>query len=212
MLKQEFFSKALKAMEFKNYDSTIYWMQRLLEQEQDCLEARQLARRAALERWKKREATATSVQRLLRNFFKIKSFLIVTKARYLFQRGDFSKAFVVLESLLGNFPHDEAAHRLMVECAMKWSPPLRSVALFSYEALLQEISNNNPRKMKLLEEIGAFCLCSDESGLPWNPTRAKDCYEEILLLEPHHLVARKGMNRASAALSVATFNTEPKLN
>ena len=199
-MNKDLFTKATKALALRNYDATIFWMLQLLSQEPECWDARQLARRAAHERWKESAFTGRGAY-FLRLWIRMKRFFKIAQATYCFQKKDHSKALMIAESILSEFPYDERAHQLVIKVAKECHPRFCREGLYSFETLFQTKCSNS-RQIKLLEEGAAFCLFSEKGKKPWNACKAKEFYEELLAIDPKNFKARKGMNKAFAALLV----------
>ncbi len=183
--------KAMSAMELKNYTYVIQICQSLLLVTPDFLDARKLARHAASEKSKNTK----------KGFFAGLgggSQLALMKASGLLKKNDIAALLPVLEEILADDPHNVQANTLLQEAAMKWDPPMKELAFFAFESLIEI----NPKDKTQFYRFASFCLQQDEKGLPRNPTRAVELYNRILALDPNDILAVKGSKDAAAAQSV----------
>jgi len=182
--------KAMSAMELRNYPYVIQLCQGLLQVLPDFLDGRKMIRKAAVEKSK----TAK------KSFFSGLggSPISIMKASGLLKKNDLAGALVLLEEVLSDDPHNAQANMLLQEIALKWDPPMKELALFAFETILEA----NPKNVDQLSRFATFCMEKDESGQPRDPSRAVEIYNRILAIAPNHLAALKGSKDASAALSV----------
>jgi len=180
----------MSAMELRNYPYVIQLCQGLLQVLPDFLDGRKMIRKAAVEKSK----TAK------KSFFSGLggSPISIMKASGLLKKNDLAGALVLLEEVLSDDPHNAQANMLLQEIALKWDPPMKELALFAFETILEA----NPKNVDQLSRFATFCMEKDESGQPRDPSRAVEIYNRILAIAPNHLAALKGSKDASAALSV----------
>ena len=180
--------KAMSAMELKNYPYVLQLTQGLLQSLPEFLDGRKLARRAAIEKAK----TAK------KGFLSSLGLSTSSKAAGLLKKNDLAGALVELEEFLADDPRDIRANTLLQEAAMKWTPPMKELAFFAFETILE----GSPKDKEQLNRFAAFCMEMDETGNPRDPSRAVDLYNRILAIAPNDLAAIKGSKDASAALTV----------
>jgi tetratricopeptide (TPR) repeat protein len=180
--------KAMSAMELKNYPYVLQLTQGLLQSLPEFLDGRKLARRAAIEKAK----TAK------KGFLSSLGLSSSSKAAGFLKKNDLAGALVELEEFLADDPRDIQANTLLQEAAMKWTPPMKELAFFAFETILE----GSPKDKEQLNRFAAFCMEKDETGNPRDPSRAVDLYNRILAIAPNDLAAIKGSKDASAALTV----------
>jgi tetratricopeptide (TPR) repeat protein len=183
--------KAVSAMELKNHAYAIQLCQGLLITFPDFLDARKLARKAAVDKSK-----ATK-----KGFFSGLgggSTIALMKASSLLKKNDIAGLLPALEEIFAEDPYNTQANNLLQEAALKSVPPLKELAFFAFETILE----GNPKDKEQLTKFASFCMEKDEDGRPRDPERAVDLYNRILAISPNDLVAIKGSKDASAALSV----------
>ena len=178
----------MSAMELKNYPYVLQLTQGLLQSLPEFLDGRKLARRAAIEKAK----TAK------KGFLSSLGLSTSSKAAGLLKKNDLAGALVELEEFLADDPRDIQANTLLQEAAMKWTPPMKELAFFAFETILE----GSPKDKEQLNRFAAFCMEKDETGNPRDPSRAVDLYNRILAIAPNDLAAIKGSKDASAALTV----------
>jgi tetratricopeptide (TPR) repeat protein len=183
--------KAVSAMELKNYGYAIQICQGMLQVIPDFLDARKLARRAASEK-------AKNEKKGLFSGFGGGSQIALMKAAALMKKNDLAALLPALEEILADSPENIQANTMLGEAAMKWDPPMKEVAILAYETILE----GNPKDKNQIYRYAAFCLERDESGMPHNPARAVELYNQLLAVDPNNIVAVKGSKDAAAALSV----------
>ena len=183
--------KAVSAMELKNYDYAIQICQSLLQAVPDYLDARKLARRAAIDKSK-------SVKKSFFSGFGGGSQISLMKVSGLLKKNDLAAALPALEQILAEDPANIQANTLLQEVALKWDPPMKELAFFAFETLIE----GNPKDKNQLNRYASFCMEKDENGVPRDPTRAVEIYNRILEAEPNNIVAIKGSKDAAAAQSV----------
>jgi len=183
--------KAVSAMELKNYDYAIQICQGLLQVVPDYLDARRLARRAALEKVK-------SVKKSFFSGLGGGSQLSLLKASGLIKKNDLVTLFPLLEQILAEDPANIHANTLLQEAAMKWNPPMKELAFFAFDTLIEA----NPKDIAQVQRYALYCMEKDESGAPRDPSRAVEMYNRILSSDPNNMVAIKGSKDAAAAQSV----------
>jgi tetratricopeptide (TPR) repeat protein len=190
---QYLWTRAQQTMKERCYEDAIFLAQCLLRSTPEFLEARKLARQAAIILVQKKERCFFEKMKIVlhRQLVRAKVLLMMKQQRV-------AEALVVLENFLATAPHDLTAHLLMATVAEHWTPPLLSLALFSLETAL--VSNRDHLKLPL--EIARVALLPNESMVSWNPERAIEAYQQVLSGDPHHLEARQGLKNASALLSM----------
>ena len=178
-------------MELKNYGYAIQICQSLLLLAPDFLDARKLARRAAIEKSKGAK----------KGFFSGLgggSQIALMKASSLLRKNDLVSLLPALEEVLEEEPYNIQANSLLQEAALKWEPPLPELAYFAFETILE----GHPRDKEQLMKFAAFCMERDAQDSPRDPGRAVEIYGTILALDPNDLFALKGSKDAAAANSV----------
>jgi tetratricopeptide (TPR) repeat protein len=183
--------KAVSAMELRNHAYVIQLGQGLLQMMPDFLDARKLIRKAAIEK-------AKTVKKGLFSGLGGGSSIGVMKASGLLKKGDLAALLPALEEILADDPFNVQANTMLQEAAMKWNPPLKELAFFAFDTLLE----GNPKDKDLLLKFAAFCLEKDETGKPRDTEKAVDIYNRILEINPSDLTAIKGAKDAAAAHSV----------
>ena len=178
-------------MELKNYDYAIQICQGLLQVVPDYLDARRLARRAALEKVK-------SVKKSFFSGLGVGSQLSLLKASGLIKKNDLVTLFPLLEQILAEDPANIHANTLLQEAAMKWNPPMKELAFFAFDTLIEA----DPKDIAQVQRYALYCMEKDESGAPRDPSRAVEMYNRILSSDPNNMVAIKGSKDAAAAQSV----------
>jgi tetratricopeptide (TPR) repeat protein len=183
--------KAMSAMELKNYGYAIQICQGILKTLPDFLDGRKMARKAAFEK-------AKTVKK---SFFSLGggTSIGLMKASGLLKKGDLKALLPSLEEILADDPGNVQANTLLCEAALKWDPPMKELALFSFETILEA----NPRDKEQLNRFAAFCMERNSAGQPRDPARAVDLYDRILAIAPNDLAALKGSKDAAAARSVS---------
>ena len=178
-------------MQLKNYDYAIQICQSLLQVVPDYLDARKLARSAALEK-------SRSVKKSFFSGLGGGSQISLMKVSGMLKKNDLASALPALEQILADDPANIHANTLLQEVAMKWDPPMKELAFFAFETLVEA----NPKDQNQLSRYASFCMEKDENGVPRDPTRAVDIYNRILAMEPNNIAAIKGSKDAAAAQSV----------
>ena len=175
----------------KNYGYAIQICQSLLKLQPELLDARKLARHAAFEK-------AKSAKKGFLSGLGGGSQMAVMKASALLKKNDLVGLLPALEEILADDPDNLQANSLLQEAAMKWTPPMKELATFAFETIIEI----NPKDKAQLYRYAAFCMEKDEEGHPRNPSRAVDIYNRILELDANDLIAIKGSKDAAAAQSV----------
>ena len=178
-------------MELKNYDYAIQICQSLLQVVPDYLDARKLARRAALEKTK-------TVKKGFFSALGAGSQLSLMKASGLMKKNDLATLLPLLEQILAEDPASIQANTLLQEAAMKWTPPMKELAFFAFDTLMEA----NPKDMAQIQRYALYCMEKDENGVPRDPARAVEIYNRILSSDPNNMAAIKGSKDAAAAQSV----------
>ena len=179
----------MSAMELKNHGYVIQLCQGLLQSLPDFLDARKLARKAAMTKAKgakKGIFSGLAGGPSLRN------------ASALFKKNDLAALLPELETVLAEDPGSVQANTLLHEAALKWDPPMKELATFALNTILE----GNPSDKEHLLKFAGYCMSKDENGQPRDPSLAVDLYNKILEMNPNDLVAMKGSKDASAAMSV----------
>jgi len=178
-------------MELKNYDYANQICRNLLLITPDFLDARKLARRAAIEKSKGAK----------KGFFSGMgggSQIALMKASALLKKNDLTALFPALEEVLHEEPFNIQANTLLQEGAMQWVPPMSELAYYAFETIL----DGHPKDKEQLARFAAFCMEKDEKESPRDPARAVEIYQKILSLDPNDMTALKGSKDAAAANSV----------
>ena len=178
-------------MELRNYDYAIQICQSLLQVVPDYLDARKLARRAAVDKSKAAK----------KSFFSglgAGSHISLMKASGLLKKNDLITLLPLLEQILAEDPTNIQANTLLQEAALKWTPPMKELAFFAFETLIEA----HPKDMVQVQRYASFCMEKDDQGVPRDPTRAVEMYNRILATEPNNMAAIKGSKDAAAAQSV----------
>ena len=178
----------MSAMELKNYPYVLQLTQGLLQSLPEFLDGRKLARRAAIEKGKTSR----------KGFLAALSLSSTSKASGLLKKNDLAGALVALEEFLADDPRNIQANTLLKEVALKWNPPMKDLAIFAFETIL----DGAPKDKEQLHRFASFCMEKDETGNPRDPARAVDLYNKILTIAPNDLAAIKGGKDASASLTV----------
>ncbi|MFZ4716121.1 MAG: tetratricopeptide repeat protein [Chthoniobacterales bacterium] len=183
--------KAVSAAELKNHPYVIQLCQGLLQSLPDFLDARKLARRAAVEKSKAAK----------KGFFSGLgggSPIALMKASALLKKNDLVNLLPLLEEILADDPHHAQANTLLQEAALKWDPPMKELAIFAFETTIE----GAPKDIPQLHRFASFCMERDEKGQPRDPSRAAEIYNRILTIAPNDLAAMKGGKDSAAAQSV----------
>lgn len=183
--------KAVSAMEQKNYPYVIQICQGLLQSLPDFLDGRKLARKAAIEKSK-------TVKKGFFSGLGGGSSMALMKASGLKRKDDLVALLPMLEEILADDPFNAQANILLQETALKWNPPMKELAFFAFETIIE----GNPKDKDQLNRYASFCMEKDENGRPRDPARAVDLYNKLLAINPNDMVAMKGSKDASAAQSV----------
>lgn len=178
-------------MELRNYGYAIQICQSLLQIVPEFLDARKLARRAAKE--KSKTAKKSFLSGITGG-----SQIATMKASSLLKKNDITALLPALEEILADDPDNTQANVMLQEAAMKCQPPMKELAIFAFESLIEI----NPKDKTQLYRYANFCMERDENGIPRNPMRAVEIYNRILALDPNDIVAVKGSKDAAAAQSV----------
>ncbi len=178
-------------MELKNHGYVIQLCQGLLRVLPDFLDARKLARHAAIEK-------ARAGKKGLFAGLNVGSQITGMKAAGLLKKNDLVNLLPLLEEILADDPHNVQANTMLQEAALKWDPPMKELALFAFETILEE----KPKDKEQLHRFALFCMERDENGQPRDPERAIEVYNRLLAINPNDLVAMKGAKDAAAAQSV----------
>lgn len=189
--------KALSAMELKNHGYAMQLCQGLLVAHPEFLDARKLARRAAIEKSKGAK----------KGFFSGLgggSSIALMKAGGLMKKNDLAALLPLVEEILAEDPHNEQANTLLHEAAMKWQPPLKELAMFAMETVVE----GDPENVEKLQNYASYCMAKDETGRPRDPEEAIEIYGRLLKINPNDLAAIKGSKDAAAALSVQSGGWE----
>jgi tetratricopeptide (TPR) repeat protein len=183
--------KAVSAMETKNFPYVIQICQGLLLSLPEFLDGRKLARKAAIEKSKAAK----------KGFFSGLgggSSITLMKASGLLKKNDLIALLPMLEEILAEDPFNAQANTLLQEAALKWAPPMKELAFFAFETLLE----GSPKDKAQLHRYASFCMERDEKGNPRDPSRAVEIYNKLLAINPNDMIAMKGGKDASAAQSV----------
>ena len=183
--------KAVSAMELKNFPYVIQIAQGLLMSIPEFIDGRKLARKAAIEKSKSAK----------KGFFSGLgggSSITLMKASGLLKKNDLTALLPILEETLAEDPYNAQANTLLQEAALKWDPPMKELAFFAFDTILE----GNPKDKAQLLRYASFCMEKDEAGRPRDPSRAVDLYNRLLAINPNDMTAMKGSKDASAAQSV----------
>jgi tetratricopeptide (TPR) repeat protein len=183
--------KAVSAMELKNHGYAIQLCQGILKACPEFLDARKLARQAAV-------AKSAGGKKGFFAGLGGGSSIALMKASGLLKNAKLPELLVLLEEILAKDPHNLQANTLLKEAALKWDPPLQELAVFAFETLCE----GNPKDSEQLHRFASFCMEKDSSGKARDPERAVEIFNRLLTLNPNDLAAIKGGKDASAALSV----------
>jgi len=178
-------------METKNFPYVIQICQSLLQSIPDFLDARKLARKAAIEKSK-------TVKKGFFSSLGGGSSMALMKAGGLKRKDDLVALLPLLEEVLSDDPFNVQANTFLQEAALKWHPPMKELAFFAWETILE----GNPKDKEQLTRYASFCMERDEQGKPRDPARAVELYNKLLAINPNDMVAMKGSKDASAAQSV----------
>lgn len=181
----------MSAMELKNYPYVIQLCQGLLQTLPDFLDGRKMARKAAVEKSK-------TAKKGFFSGFAGGSSIALMKVSSLLKKNDLSAALIAIEEVLADDPRNAQANTMLQEIALKWEPPMKELAIFAFETILE----GQPKDKQQLSRFASFCMEKDENGSPRDPARAVDIYNRILAIAPNDLAAIKGSKDASAAMSV----------
>ena len=169
-------------MEMKNPGYTIQLCQGLLKTLPEFLDARKLARRAATEKAKMAK----------KGFFSGlgggSSLALMKASGLLKKQEDLAQLLILLEEILAEDPYNEKANLLLHEASLKWEPPMKELAMYALETLVE----GNPKNIEQLHRAASFCMEKDESGSPRDPSRAVELFNKILAINPNDLAAIKG--------------------
>jgi len=124
--------------------------------------------------------------------------MALMKAAGLKRKDDLVALLPMLEEILADDPLNAQANILLQETALKWNPPMKELAFFAFETIV----DGNPKDKDQLNRYASFCMEKDETGKPRDPARAVDLYNKLLAINPNDMVAMKGSKDASAAQSV----------
>ena len=190
---QYLWMRAQEEMVSHCYDNVLFLTNALLRSIPEFLEARKLARQAAM-------AISDGTPK---NFFAIaqlasKRLFVRARVAILVQKKQYSRAILVLENFLAITPCDLTANRLMATVAASWNQALLPVALFALETALW----NHPSSISLHLDIARVALLCHQNGVSQALERSITAYQEALHVDPYHLEARQGLKNASALLSM----------
>ena len=189
--------KAVSAMEQRNYAYVIQLCQGLVLKTPDFLDGRKLARKAAIEKSK-------ATKKGFFSGFGGGSSIALMKASGLRRKDDLIGLLPALEEICAEDPFNLQANTLLKEAALKWDPPMRELAFFAMDTVLE----GNPKDKEQLKRYAEFCMEQDETGRPRDPSRAVDIYNKLLVLSPNDMAAIKGSKDAAAAQSVKSGGWE----
>lgn len=169
--------KAMSAMELRNYGYAIQLLQGVLKAAPDFLPARQLLRKASVQKnaGKKGMFSGTS-------FSAMKVQGMVKK--------DPVAAMDAVEKILETDPFNSQANQILKEAALAAKMP--EVAEFALETIIA----GNPKDTKTMHELAKLLM---ELSLP---KKAVEIYSKIVEVTPHDLAAVKGAKDAAAAESM----------
>lgn len=169
--------KAMSAMELRNYGYAIQLLQGVLKAAPDFLPARQLLRKASVQKnaGKKGMFSGTS-------FSAMKVQGMVKK--------DPVAAMDAIEKVLETDPYNAQANQILKEAALAAKMP--EVAEFALETIVA----GNPKDTKTMHELAKLLM---ELSLP---KKAVEIYSKIVEITPHDLAAVKGAKDAAAAESM----------
>lgn len=171
--------KALSAMQLKNYGYAIQLAQTLLKFEPDFLQARQLARKAAV-------AKSSGKKGLFGMSTSSVSVMSLKSA----VKKDPKGGIEAIEKALEGDPYHQQANLLLRDVAMSLNQP--ELASFALETIVE----GHPKDSKMLHELASHYVKVDE------PEKAVDVYNRIVDMVPTDLVAIKGGKDASARASM----------
>jgi len=124
--------------------------------------------------------------------------MALMKAGGLKRKDDLVALLPLLEEVLSDDPFNVQANTFLQEAALKWHPPMKELAFFAWETILE----GNPKDKEQLTRYASFCMERDEQTKPRDPARAVELYNKLLAINPNDMVAMKGSKDASAAQSV----------
>ena len=124
--------------------------------------------------------------------------MALMKAGGLKRKDDLVALLPLLEEVLSDDPFNAQANTFLQEAALKWHPPMKELAFFAWETILE----GNPKDKEQLTRYASFCMERDEQAKPRDPARAVELYNKLLAINPNDMVAMKGSKDASAAQSV----------
>jgi len=183
--------KAVSAMEQKNFPYVIQICQVLLQSMPDFLDGRKLARKAAIEKSK-------TVKKGFFSGLGGGSSMALMKAGGFKRKDDLVALLPLLEEILADDPFNAQANTFLQEAALKWDPPMKELAFFAFETILE----GNPKDKVQLNRYASFCMERDENGKPRDPSCAVELYNKLLAINPNDMLAMKGSKDASASQSV----------
>ena len=178
-------------MELRNHGYVIQLCQELLKALPGFLDARKLARRAAVEKARGEK----------KGFFSGLgggSTLALMKASGMRRKNDLSALLPLLEEILGEDPHNVQANTLLHDAALKSEPPMPELAMFA----LETIAEGSPGDTEQLHRFATYCMEQEDGVNRRDPARAVEIYNRILEINPNDLAAIKGGKDAAAAQSV----------
>jgi len=178
-------------MEQKNFPYVIQICQVLLQSMPDFLDGRKLARKAAIEKSK-------TVKKGFFSGLGGGSSMALMKAGGFKRKDDLVALLPLLEEILADDPFNAQANTFLQEAALKWDPPMKELAFFAFETILE----GNPKDKVQLNRYASFCMERDENGKPRDPSRAVELYNKLLAINPNDMLAMKGSKDASASQSV----------
>ncbi len=179
-------SKALSAMQLKNYGYTITLVQTIVKAVPDFLGGRQLLRKAAIAKSASKKGFLSGISTASFSVMKVGSML----------KKDPAGAIEAVEKILENEPYNAQANHLLFEAAMALKLP--ETATFALETIV----DGAPKDTKAMHELATHLIAV---GLA---ERAVDVYTKILEVNPADLVAVKGSKDASARASMSSGGWE----
>ena len=178
-------------MELKNHGYAIQLCQGLLKAMPEFLDARKLARQAAVEK-------AKGAKKGFFSGLAGGSPIALMRASGLLKKNQLVELLPILEEILAHDPHNVQANTMLKEVALKWDPPMKELAVFAFETLC----DGNPKDLDQLHRFASFCMEKGPDGRPRDPEGAVEIFNRILTINPNDLSAIKGGKDAAAALSV----------